>query len=260
MTRIYTADQVYNKLIDWIKEKVPTYRFDQYNLKFIKRGFDEGESTYKKDEANEIILSFTNKIKNKDVNGHLTSVEKNIFLCDDKQMHPYKHTVDMGKGEFWTDIIMNWNFSRSKGVDLDDENLLGVDIKALTTSTTAKIPCTFYSKDGIPIKKKFINNKKCIFYDNELYWREGDSFKGMYRAMDLINFCRIDYPNLNRYIYYKFDLTTDMLTSVVKDKEAVEDEINFQLRNKFNDKLIDLTHSKYEDGAYIFTYQEFSNI
>lgn len=247
-----------NILINNIKRVIPNYKFNNLTNTIIDYAFETGPDLYKETEVVEFITSLTLKIATKNTTGHLTPFEQRIYFCNDKTMHPYKHTADMGCAEYWTSLIMNWNFSKAKGCDLDDEDGLGVDMKAVTTSI-GKIPCTFYSSDGIPIKKKFIDNKKCIYYNNELYWREGESFRGMYDAIRLIKSCQIEYQNLNRYIFYKFDQLKNRLTSIVKSKQAVENNINKQLVN-LNDKKIDLTHSKWEDGAYIYTFEEFGAI
>lgn len=248
--------EVYNKTIEWIRKYVPNYKFSQLTYDILDYGFNyEGApESYTVDEANEIVFSIIDKMKAKNVNGRLTNVEKAIWLCRNNKMHPYKHSASMGAGEFWTALIMNWNFSKAKGVDLEDESGKGVDIKAVTSSV-GKIPCTFFDVNGNPITKE--HGK--IMYMGRLMWRKGWSFKGMYDAIRTISYCKIDYPALNRYIFYKFDYNTNMLTSVTKERSKVENEINNQLIH-LNDKKIDLTHSLWEDGAYIFTFEEFGAI
>ena len=250
---IYQED-VCNRLIEWIKEKVPTYRFNDHNIAILKYGFEACQTDYTKDEANKVIFSITDKIKNKNPNGRLTPVERAIFSCRDR-LWKHKGSASLGAGEYWTSLIMNWDFSKDKGVDLIDEKGLGVDIKAVTSSV-GKIPCTFFDNCDNPILKEHGKIK----YLGNIVWQKGWSFKGMYRAMDNIAYCQIPYVHLDRYIFYKFDVFNNMLISVEKDKYTVEDEINSQLRNGVDTKKIDLTHSLWEDGSYIFTFEEFGAI
>ena len=248
--------EVCEKLIEWIENKIPGYKCNNLTYAIIHYAFrcHNIPCEFTTDQANEIVLSLINRIRNKKVDGHLTIIEKAIFMCTEKSLFKHKGSASIGAGEYWTSLIMNWDFSKAKGVDLEDDNGRGVDIKAVTTSV-GKIPCTFYDIDGNPIEKEHGKIK----YLDRIMWRKGWSFKGMYDAIRAISFCKINYPLLDRYMFYKFNPSTNDLTYTIKTKQDVENNINSQLVH-INSKKIDLTHSLWEDGAYIYTFEEFQAI
>ena len=259
--KTYNTKIVKAAMIDQINKYVPNYQFDQLTYDIIDYAFGQTAQEYTEDEANALLRSIIEqKMMRGEIGGHMTPFEKAIWFYKDKNKHPYKHNAEMGCGEFWTYFINNWKFSQHRGVDVETESGIGVDIKAASKDDSiADIPGTFYDVNGNPITKIRGN----IFYLGEkVYTKKSKDYKGMYRALWAIKSFKINYEDLGFYIYYH--LNGDKLEYVVKDKLAVQNDVNRKLvdlkPNMGIDSRINLTHSFFEDGSFIYNYPQFGAI
>lgn len=252
-----THSEVYNSIIEAIKKEIPTYRFSDITYQILGSNFDlvTNPNNIGDEIANKIVTSLVRRIKEKDVNGKLNSFEENIFL-NDKKIWKWKGSASLGKGEYWTALIMNWDFAKSAGCDLIDTNRTTYDVKAVRgLKSNAGIPCTFFVQ-GIPIKK----SHGCVFFNGELIYRYNSNyFVPMMNLIRRITSCQIPYTKLDKYFFYYYNQENKILTSAIKDREVVEQDINNRLQT-VQESRVRLTESKWMDGCYNYTFEEFKEI
>lgn len=256
-----TKEEMKNEMFDYIKEVCPDYVFDDLTLKTYDFIFNLGPESYSDIEAEATIDSFVNKIKTKTLDGELTPWEELLWKNKEKVV---KHKGDSGKGQFedYVMLIMNWKLSDSKGCDLiDPKTGIVYDMKATKDWNYKKkieIPCTFYIGN-----EPIINKRKNIWYDNKLWWtiRDPHNYKRMYELISMITSCKIEYPDLDKYIVSYHDEETNTIITTTKDKNYIEKVLNKILASKpIDSSRICFTGSQIWNGAMAFTAEEFFNL
>ena len=252
-----TKEEMKDLMFERIKDAVPDYVFDDVTTETYKHIFNKGPDFYSDDEAEDTITSFVNKIKTKTLDGHITSWEELLWKNIDKIV---EHKGSSGKGQFedYVMLIMNWKLSDSRGCDLvDPKTGLVYDMKATKDWNYKKkieFPCTFYVGN-----KPIINKRKNIWYDNQLWWTINDpkNYSRMYKLISMITHCKIEYPDLDKYIISYHDEISNTITTAEKDKNYIENILNNFLACKpIDSSRICFTGSWIWNGAVAFTAEE----
>lgn len=256
-----TKEEMKNEMFDYIKEVCPDYVFDDLTTETYKHIFNLGPESYSDIEAEATIDSFVNKIKTKTLDGELTPWEELLWKNSEKVI---SHKGDSSKGQFedYVMLIMNWKLSDSRGCDLvDPKTGLVYDMKATKDWNYRKkieFPCTFYVGD-----EPIINKRKNIWYDNKLWWtiKDPKNYSGMYKLISMITHCKIEYPDLDKYIISYHDEVSNTITTAEKDKNYIENILNnFLARKPIDSSRICFTGSKIWNGAVAFTAEEALNL
>lgn len=249
------------QLFNRIKNECPDYVFDDLTTKTYDFIFDLGPIAFSEDEAEDIFNSFVSKIRTKTLDGKITSWEELLWKNTEKIV---EHKGNSGKGQFedYAMLIMNWKLSDSKGCDLvDPKTGIVYDVKATKDWNHKKkieIPCTFYVGN-----EPIINKRKNIWYGGKCWWTVNDfyNFKGMYQLISKITHCKIEYPDLDKYIVSYHDEISNTITTTTKDKDYVERVLNNFLSYKpIDTSRICFTGSWIWNGAVAFTAEEFFNL